>query len=688
MHFGPEGWLSEQERQLMLHVLKLREKAIAFDKSEKGCLKASYASDYVIPTIDHVPWQDRSIPISKALYPKVIDLLKDELAAGDLEVSTAPYATRWFVVQKKDGRIRKVDGAESLNKISIKDSGIPPNMEDFQTSFAGYQSYSLVDMLSGYDQRRLAVESRDLTTIRTPLGLLRRTRLPQGYTNAVAEFQRTMEHVLTAEIPKAAEVFIDDVGVKGPKSDYNNIPIEGNAQIRKWVWEHAVTLKRILFRFEESGLTASGKKLVVIAPALELVGTIINKAGRSIAPTKLNKIANWPNPCPDLHSLRGFLGLVGYVRPFIKNFAFDDYRLTEKRNKFEWTEQCTKAVDALKKTAGDSGVLSKIDYESGREIILAVDSSFIATGVALYQMAEDGTTRLPIRFESLGFNERESRYSQPKLELCGVYKAFRKLKMHLFGTKFTLEVDARSIIQMLNAPELPNAPMTRWIAFIKLFDFTTVHVSASKHQIPDALSRKEPTSDDEPPIDADDCADEDLEVWNVSLQSNTGGGEGVSETLPNRVYVTEELYQGHELWLELARYLESGILNADLAPDDRRTILRRAPGFFLRNGKLYRRRRNNIHQEVVLDQERQTVVLESVHEQAGHRGRDACLAHLKDRFWWPRLYASIKQHIRSCKQCQRRHPLKEKEASRATVSSRRWAQTWCIWVKEAVLSHI
>ena len=674
LDFGPEGWINEQEKQMLLDVLRMHEKALSWDKSEKGCLKQTYASDYVIPVVDHVPWQDKPIPISKALYGPVMDLLKDEMAAGDLEPSSAPYSMRWFVVQKKNGKIRKVDGAESLNKICVKDSGLPPNVEDFQQAFQGYHSYALLDMMSGYDQRRLAVESRDLTTIRTPLGLLRRTRLPQGYTNAVAEFQRTMTHVFGEEIPEIMEVFIDDIGIKGAKSDQNNETISPDSSIRKWVWEHAVRLERILFRMEEAGLTASGSKMVVIAPQLELVGTILHKMGRSIAPSKLDKIAEWPNPCPSLTSVRGFLGICGYVRPFIQNFANIDYplrKLLEKKKKFEWDEDATTAVDRLKRAALRVGILHKIDYETDREIILAVDSSYIATGIVLYQRDANGD-RQPIRFDSSAFNDRESRYSQPKLELCGVYKALKRMRMHLFGCRFTLEVDARSLIQMLNSPELPNAPMTRWLAYIKLFDFDIKHVMAWEHQIPDALSREEGIDGQEVPFDADEKAEQDLEAWGVEIiQEIYDRPEGaLISSIPNRVWVIEGLYEDHPNYHALATYLESGIFSYGASADERKWIRTRASGFLVRNGRLFKRRKNDIEAEVVLDEARQEVILESVHEKAGHRGRDACLSHLRDRFWWPQLFESVVKHIRSCDQCQRRQVRTEAEPSRPTVPSR------------------
>ena len=51
----------------------------------------------------------------------------------------------------------------------------------------------------------------------------------------------------------------------------------GPLQIRKFIWEYAITLERILFRIEEDGLTISGKKFACCVPALESVGHALQK---------------------------------------------------------------------------------------------------------------------------------------------------------------------------------------------------------------------------------------------------------------------------------------------------------------------------------------------------------------------------------------------------------------------------
>ena len=79
------------------------------------------------------------------------------------------------------------------------------------------------------------------------------------------------------------------------------------------------------------------------------------------------------------------------------------------------------------------------------------------------------------------FNPVESRYSQLKLELYSVLRAFKAERHRLHSIHFKLQGDVSSIIQMVNAPDLPNAAMTRWITYIHLFSFEVEHVRAERY---------------------------------------------------------------------------------------------------------------------------------------------------------------------------------------------------------------
>jgi hypothetical protein len=136
-----------------------------------------------------------------------------------------------------------------------------------------------------------------------------------------------------------------------------------------------------------------------------------------------------------------------------------------------WTrkENCEAAFQLLKTIFGKDIVLVKINYgpEAGK-IKLAVDSSFHSAGAVHVRRSKWFGTALCL-------SDVESRYSQPKLEICGVYRLLKKLQTMLWGQHFELQVDAHSLIQMINSPSLSNAPMTHWVAFIQLLTWKIFH---------------------------------------------------------------------------------------------------------------------------------------------------------------------------------------------------------------------
>jgi len=74
-----------------------------------------------------------------------------------------------------------------------------------------------------------------------------------------------------------------------------------------------------------------------------------------------------------------------------------------------------------------------------------VDTSSKAVGIVILQIDEDGKRR-PARYGSIPLNSVEERYSQPKLELYGLYRALRAFRLYLIGVKnLIVEVDAKYI---------------------------------------------------------------------------------------------------------------------------------------------------------------------------------------------------------------------------------------------------
>jgi hypothetical protein len=267
--------------------------------------------------------------------------------------------------------------------------------------------------------------------------------------------------------------------------DKNGKPesIPGNPNIRRFIWEHAQDVHRILHKLKCAGGTVSGLKTQICRPEVLIVGQRCNPEGRVPDPKKSSAIIDWPPLCTP-QEVRRFLGLCGTVRIWIQNYSEIIRPLTElyrQSVEFVWDERRSKAFEAIKKLVASAPALRPIDYESEQPVYLSVDSSREATGMILSQLDDQARRRIA-RYGSVPMSERESRYSQPKLELFGLYRALRHWRLYIIGIKnFHVEVDAKFIQGLLNNPDLqPDAAVNRWIQGILMFHFQLNHVPATR----------------------------------------------------------------------------------------------------------------------------------------------------------------------------------------------------------------
>ncbi|KAJ7301937.1 hypothetical protein DFH08DRAFT_626117, partial [Mycena albidolilacea] len=97
------GILSEDETNLLAFIAVTRESAFAFEYAEKGSFSREYYPDYVFPTIEHIPWQSRPIPIPLALMDDVRKVILDDEKSGRFETTVSSYRCAMFPIMKKPG---------------------------------------------------------------------------------------------------------------------------------------------------------------------------------------------------------------------------------------------------------------------------------------------------------------------------------------------------------------------------------------------------------------------------------------------------------------------------------------------------------------------------------------------------------------------------------------------------------
>jgi RNase H-like domain found in reverse transcriptase len=332
-----------------------------------------------------------------------------------------------------------------------------------------------------------------------------------GWTNSVPIFHEDVTHILQPEIPHVTVPFIDDVPIKGPDSDYRQPDgsfemIAENPGIHRFIWEHFQNVNRVVQRMKYSGGTFSGFKAILCAQEFNVVGHRCTPRGRILDDSFIAKISVW-GPCRDLSDVHAFLGTVGVLHIFIRNLSHRAHALTmltRKLQPFVFGADQLAVQEDLKQAVLILPALRPIDYTSVSPVILSVDTSHIAVGFILSQANTDDIKRRHFaRFGSITLNDRESHFSQPKLEIYGLFRALHALKLYLIGVRnLTVEVDARCIKGMLSNPDIASsASINRWIISILVFHFTLVHVPGIVHG-PDRLSRRPAQPGDTPEEDA------------------------------------------------------------------------------------------------------------------------------------------------------------------------------------------
>jgi len=732
MKVNNDGLLWPEEEKLAIEVIRLHEGVFAWDVSERGSFRKDYFEPVVIPVIEHTPWAEKNFPIPPGLFEEIVEIVKEKVAAGVYEPSNSSYRSKWFPVTKKDERsLRVVHDLQPLNAVTIRDTGQIP-FTDSHTELMGARGvYSSFDLFVAYDQRELAEESRDLTTFQTPLGTFRLTGLPMGYTNAVPILQGDMTFILQQEIPDPANPFMDDCAIVGPRSRYevdengiylpspagfippgvkaanyvkgaDNIHYETipeNPGIRRFIWEHLNDVSRCLQRVKKSGGTFSGAKSEIAVPEIISVGRRLTYAGRYPELTKVEKVLTWPTPTT-VTQVRGFLGICGVCRLWIKDYSKKGralVKLTRKDVPFEWGEEQEEAMRVLKESVKNAPCLRPIDYRSDLPVVLAVDSSVIGVGWLLLQLGTD-RRRYPARFGSINWNERESRYSQPKLEIYGLWRALRANRLHIIGARnLIVEVDASYISGMLKNPDMqPNATVNRWIVGIKLFDFELVHVPAERHSAADGMSRREPVEGDEDeggtPEEADDWIDslmsfametlnlrpisdqqipffcEGPEVniqvprtgdWSSNVVAAYMSSEDIGSPVPEGEYcpMTEATLHKNARITEIRNFLEHPELLTMSSRKDLFKIQEAASRFWVAKGKLLKFTKTG--KALIVPHEHQRVeILRQTHDTLGHKGAWTMMRNLRDRFWWPSLQEDAVWFASTCKVCQSRQHTK------------------------------
>ena len=436
---------------------------------EPGDMGRATMVEHHIRTGEHPPIKQaprRLAPHRRSLVDEEVDKM---LSSGTIEPAEGPWASPVVLVKKKDGTMRFCVDYRRLNGITTKDAYPLPRIDDSLDTLAGSNWFSTMDLVSGYWQVAMSREDREKTAFSTHRGLFQFTVMPFGLCNAPGTFERLMEVAMRGLQWSSCLVYLDDIVVFS--RDF-----EGHLQ----------RLGAVLERLELAGLKVKPSKCRLARRRVSFLGHVVSAAGIQTDPAKVEAVRDWPTPA-SLTEVRSFLGLAGYYRSFVPDFATVAKPLTtlaDKGRAFQWNCECETAFGTLKTLLTESPILGYPQDEG--QIILDTDASDMGLGAVLSQLQE-GREKV-LSYASRTLTKPERNYCVTRRELLAIIFGLRKFRHYLLGRNVKIRTD-HAALKWVMAFKEPEGQVARWLQVLDTYDFNVEHRPGRLHGNADGLSR-------------------------------------------------------------------------------------------------------------------------------------------------------------------------------------------------------
>jgi transposase InsO family protein/translation initiation factor IF-1 len=453
----------------------------------------------------------------------------------------------------------------------------------------GATTFSKLDLQSGYWQIRIAEQDVPKTAFRTRYGHFEWKVMPFGLTNAPATFQHLMNKILQLYLDKFVVVYLDDILI-----------------FSKTPEEHLEHVAKVLEVLRDNQLYVGLDKCAFGLSEIDFLGHVVSADGIKPDPKKVAAVTEWPTPT-SVREVRGFLGLTGYYRRFIKHYAQKAYPLTEltKENvKWCWRDEVEgQAFEGLKRALVTAPVLVIPDPSLPYEVY--TDASKFALGAVLLQ--DHGKGLQPVAYLSRKLSPTEQNYPTGDREMLAIYYALQQWRCYLEGVVFKVNSDHLNHTWFNKKQDLSRrqAKWSQWIE--SYYSGTEIAYKEGANNLSDPLSRRP------------DLAS--IELATTSVPDS----------------LKEEIQAGYE---------------KDPYYDD---VM---PGLWMHDGLWYFQDRVAIPAVSAL---RKRIIAEC-HDcpSAGHLGHTKTLQRVARRFWWPHMSRSIYSYVVACPSCQRNKPVMQR----------------------------
>ena len=681
--------LTEEQKEKVLDLLTNHQDVFAKDGDDVGSIPSLKMQ---INLKDNVPVQKNYLSVPRHLYEEVKSHVEDLLRRQFVRKSNSAYSSPIVCVRKKDMTLRLCVDYRALNEKTIPDRHPLPRIQEALDSLGGNSYFTVLDQGKAYHQGWMHEDSIPLTAFITPWGLYEWLRIPFGLKNAPAAFQRSMESCLEGLRDKICIPYLDDVIVYSKTFD-----------------GHLENLKTVLERLRENGVKLKPAKCDFFKRQVKFLGRVISEEGYKLDTSNIKPILQLRDTQPrTVGDVRRLLGLLGYYRRHIKNFAqraqplYDlikgeqetvCQRKSDKQKRrtqlpsntsIQWEEEHQVILEALIEHLISPPLMSYPDFSS--PFILHTDASESGLGAVLYQR-KDGELKV-IAYASRALTPAEKNYKlhSGKLEFLALKWAVSDhFRDYLYySPKFVVYTDNNPLTYVFTSAKL-NATGLRWVGELSEFEFEIKYRPGRLNADADTLSRMPHNMEEYIKSCTEKISLDEMKATASALREQEAGHTTWASTvLPYQDVLsidaeqsnfqpslkdisTEELLdaQYHDRVTSRLLHLlkmkrrpsaqelckespevKNGIRQWDKLKIDHNGILCRKSGEFT---------------QIVLPLQYRHLVFQELHEKMGHLGTEKVLSLARQRFYWPKMQSDIEFYINNKCSC-----IKQKKPAKPT----------------------
>ena len=591
---------------------------------------------------------------------EVRGLLKHELAKPTDSKHSSPVV----LVRKKDaGKYRLAVDYREVNRQTLPLYFPVNNIEEVVFKVAKSKVHSSIDLRQGFNQVGMTVRSQPITAFSCHLGHFMMTRLPFGLINGPFTMNRLMTMVFE-EVTDFVCHFFDDVFVHSNSID-----------------EHINHLDAALGKLVDANLQASVEKCKFFTSEVSVLG---HRAGGGYIKPGLEKMAAVKEfPVPKTRTnVRGFLGLTGFFRKFVKNYAVIAKPLTELTKEsvpFQWGEEQQKAFEKLKSILLSEPILRAPDFN--RSWFLLCDACDIGVGAWIAQRYEGQLHPVAFFSRQLRKNELSLKRDAMELECLSILEALKKFRPLIWGQRIVILSDNSALTWLFSKANYKSARLTRWALAIQGFNASILHYPGNLNKVSDALSRNPIPIEVEDDIESkatsilDACDTMNITLIGVfpessipnhrevlkrinSIRSNE---PEVEQTDLEQAWTIEELKkeQGKDILLQpIINYLKQpSEMNLKRIDPNIKNI----QDYFLDDNDILfiriddkKAELREVEEVVVIPHSLQETAMTIIHDTVigGHAAAERTLFAARRHFYWRHMASKIKKYVDKCKVCQ------------------------------------